>query len=292
MDNTSKLFIAASLFGLASLHAGSALAADHDYYVHMANGDFISAGDITIVDQYDVPLQPVAGACGMRFSGSESHQWVNEYGSHLGTQNVVGAIDVRLRDRPGCSGSGIDISANGGAVGLPAYSIESFFVYQAGSARWLDNNGTVIPLPSCTQCDPASDFTHLQRRPEWNTLVLNLKLATSAGGRLGGNLRGFNQVVESLEAIDLEGGLSALIGSSARTINARRAQAGSHDDASIRDREDTALAALSRAKPALNRCTVALARRDGDDAAVSCQRAARLLSRAQTAVDSIVGSQQ
>jgi hypothetical protein len=291
MFKSTVLFPCLAL-ALAAAFPHAARAADHDYYVHFGGTDSNAVGDITIEDQYDLPMVPKNGACGMRFTGAEHYGWVNEYTDHLGTTSTGGnVIQVRLQDRPGCSGSGIEIKVGNAVVNLPAFDIESFVVYQASTAKWINNSNQVIAPPACgSACGFGDSFRILRRAPEWQTAIFALFDANPAAQRNGGTVRDGQARVRSLLTLDLPAKLARLSAATRDAVQARRANATRPDDAFIRDQEDTALAALSGASSSTQLCVNAWSLGDNANATLVCERAARLAQRAYSAIDVLAES--
>jgi hypothetical protein len=280
-----------TLAGACALLLGSGLsplvhAASHDYYIHFGGNDFIDPGSISLNSQWAAPLLPKPGACGIRLLGSENTQWVTQYGQHFGTANIStqDPVVIRLRDLPGCSGNGIDISVDGVAVALPNASFESFFVYQADNFRWIDNAGNIMQSPGCgAACQGPGQFKAAQRDPRWNTAIFALENASLAGQRDGGAASDARQIADSLRRLQPTRAMQELERDLAASIELRRREAIG-EDREVRDREDTALAALADASFSARQCESAWSR-GLSDASVHCERAARLGRSSRSAIE-------
>jgi hypothetical protein len=280
LAGSCALLLAGALFPTA--HAASS----NDYYIHFGGNDWIEAGDISLNSQWAAPLAPKAGACGIRLLGSENTQWVSQYGQHFGTANIStnDPILIRLRDLPGCSGSGIDISVDGVAVNLPNASFESFFVYQADNFRWIDNNGNVMQSPGCgAGCQGPGQIKVVQRDSRWNTAIFALENASLSGTRDGGMPQSQREIVYGLKMLKPGQALIELERELTQAIELRRREVLG-EDRDVRDREDTALAAVAEASASAQRCEIAWSR-GSSDAGTHCERAARLGEAARSSVD-------
>lgn len=288
--NTLRTLAGSCALLLAGAFSTSAEAASHDYYIHFGGNDFIEPGQVTINSQWNNPLAPKAGACGIRLLGSENTQWVSQYGQHFGTANIsmLHPIVVRLRDLPGCSGSGIDISVNGVPVAWPNQDFESFFVYQADNFRWIDNNGEVIPNPGCgTGCQGPGRIKAAHHNAGWNSAIFVLENASFAGQRDGGPAFDVRSIQTQLRLLQPAQLLVDLEESLLDAVALRRREMTGAQDLDLRDREDVALSALAEAGQYARRCELAWSR-TSTDASTLCERAARLGEQARAAVDRAV----
>jgi len=284
--NIPRPFAAACALLLAGSLSQTVNAANHDYYIHFGGNDFIDAGTISLDSQWAAPLAPKAGACGIRLLGSENTQWVTQYGQHFGTANIStnDPIVIRLRDLPGCSGSGIDISVDGVPVAWPNSGFESFFVYDADNFRWIDNNGNVMQGPGCGNgCQGPGQLKAAQRDSRWNTAVFALENASLAGTRDGGAPSAPRDILASLKQLQPAQALLELERALTAAIDLRRREAIG-DDREVRDREDTALVAIAEASASAQRCETGWSRGQAD-ASTHCERAARLGDSARASAD-------
>jgi hypothetical protein len=287
MNNFRTLAASGALL-LAAAIASPAQAASNDYFIHFGGNDWIQAGDVTVNNWLGTPLAPKPGACGIRLLGSENTQWITPTGFHVGTADASDPILIRLRDLPGCSGSGIDISVDGNAVALPNYDIESFFVYQADNFRWIDNNGDVISPPACgSSCLGPKRFKAAHQSGNWNTAVFVLQNASTSGTRDGGTALPRSTILANLRSLQPALALAELELEVAEAAALRRREVIGADDPSIRSHEDSALAALAEAGTYAQRCEISWSRGSAD-ASAHCERAARLGERARSAVDTVL----
>lgn len=285
--NTLRVLASSCALLIASAFTTPAQAASHDYYIHFDGNDFIQPSQVTTNHQWSNPIAPKAGACGIRLLGSENTQWVNAYGHHFATADINPShpIVVRLRDLPGCSGSGIDISVNGVPVSWPNADFESFFVYQADHFRWIDNNGDVIPNPGCgVGCQGPGRFKAAQHHANWNTAIFVLENASAAGLRDGGTVLDPRSIQTQLRLLQPAQRLLELEETLLDAVATRRKEMADTADRDLRDREDVALSALAEASQYAQRCELAWGR-GISEASTACERAARLGERARAAVD-------
>lgn len=286
--NTLRTLAGSCALLLAGTLAQTAQAASsHDYYIHFGGNESIQPGQVTINSQWHDAIAPKAGACGIRLLGSENTQWVTQFGQHFGTANIStqDPIVIRLRDLPGCSGSGIDISVDGVPVAWPNSDFESFFVYQADDFRWIDNNGNLIPRPFCgANCRGPSDFKAAQQNSHWNSAIFALESASLAGQRNGGPVLDLRSIQAQLRLLQPSLKLVELEQTLLEAVDLRRREMAGSEDRDLRDREDVALSALAEAAQYAQRCELSWVRGSAEASTV-CERAARLGEQARSAVD-------
>lgn len=287
MNTLRTLASSCALLLAGTLSAPVLAASSKDYYIHFGGNDFIQSGQVTINSQWSNPIAPKAGACGIRLLGSENTQWVDEYGLHFGTADIStqDPIVIRLRDLPGCSGSGIDISIDGVPVALPNQSFESFFVYQADNFRWIDNSGNVIPNPGCgAPCQGPGKIKAARHHAGWNSAIFALENASLAGQRDGATPFDARRIQTQLRLVQPARKLVELEHTLLEAVDLRRRETANREDHDLRDREDVALIALAEASQFAQRCEGAWTR-GSSEASTVCERAARLGEQARAAIE-------
>ncbi|SDD19869.1 hypothetical protein [Aquimonas voraii] len=287
MNTFRTLASSCALLLAGALSTSAQAASSNDYYIHFVGNDFIQSDQVTLNSQWNNPIAPKAGACGIRLLGSENTQWVDQYGFHFGTANIStqDPIVIRLRDLPGCSGSGIDISVDGVPVAWPNQGFESFFVYQADNFRWVDNNGNVIPNPGCgAACLGPGRIKAASQNAGWNSAIFVLENASLAGQRDGGSPLDARSIQKQLRLLQPSLALAELERTLLDAVELRRREMAGSEDRDLRDREDVALTAIAESAQYAQRCELAWSR-GSSDASTLCERAARLGEQARAAVD-------